>query len=65
MGYTAAGAAHHDIIISDPALTEHGFIKFSLPLNGNTTSTSVIVVHNTDKVMYSTFYKSDLDKTVN
>jgi hypothetical protein len=35
-----------------------------LPLNGN--ATAVMVVHNTDKskMMYPTFYKSDLDKTV-
>jgi len=54
---------HHDIIIDDPALTEHGFTKFSLPLNGNAT---VMIVHNIDKskMMYPKFYKSDLDKTV-
>jgi hypothetical protein len=53
----------YDIIITDPALTEHGFTRFSLPLNGNA---SVMVVHNIDKskMMYPTFYKSDLDKTV-
>jgi hypothetical protein len=54
---------HHDIVIEDPALTEHGFTKFSLPLNGNAT---VMIVHNIDnsKMMYPKFYKSDLDKTV-
>lgn len=61
MGHTAT--EHYDIIIDDPALTEHGFTKFSLPLNGNAT---VMIVHNIakTKMMYSKFYKSDLDKTV-
>jgi hypothetical protein len=65
MGYTAA-SKHHDIIIDDPALTEHGFTKFSLPLNGGNATAAVMVVHNTDKskMMYPNFYKSDLDKTV-
>jgi ABC-type uncharacterized transport system ATPase subunit len=46
-------------------LTKHGFTKFTLPMNGNATAT-VMVVHNTDrsKMMYPTFYKSDLDKTI-
>jgi hypothetical protein len=54
---------HNDIIIDDPALTEHGFTKFSLPPNGNAT---VMIVHNIDKskMMYPKFYKSDLDRTV-
>ena len=62
MGHTAA-SKHHDIIIDDPVLTDHGFTKISLPLNSNST---VMVVHNTDKskMMYPKFYKSDLDKTV-
>jgi hypothetical protein len=67
MGYTTESKCH-DIKIDDPALTEHGFTRFSLPLNGGnaTTTTSVMVVHNTDKskMMYPNFYKSDLDKTV-
>jgi hypothetical protein len=65
MGHTAAASKHHDIIITDPELTEHGFTKFSLPLNGGN-ATAVMVVHNTDKskMMYPTFYRSDLDKTV-
>ena len=64
MGHTVA-SKHHDIIIDDQALTEHGFTKFSLPLNGGN-ATAVMVVHNTDKskMMYPTFYKSDLDKRV-
>jgi hypothetical protein len=58
MGHTAtAESKHHDIIIDDPELIEHGFTKFSLPLNGNGT---MMVVHNTDKrkMMYPAFYKS-------
>jgi hypothetical protein len=60
---------HYEIIIDDPALTKHGFRKFLLPLNGNgngTVAGARMVVHNTDKskMMYPTFYKSDLDKTV-
>jgi hypothetical protein len=60
-----AASKHHDIIITDPKLTEHGFTKFSLPFNGNATA-AVMVVHNTDKskMMYPPFYKADLDKTV-
>ena len=63
MDHTAAESKYYDIIIDDPALTQHGFTKFSLPLNGNAT---IMVVNNTDKskMMYPTFYKSDLDKTV-
>ena len=65
MGSTAAAgeSKHHDIIIDDTALTEQGFTKFSLHLNGNGTK---MVVHNADKrkMMYPDFYKSDLDKTV-
>jgi hypothetical protein len=70
MGYAAtpSTSAHHDIIIDDPALTEHGFTKFSLPLKGGNRNgtTSVMVVHNIDKskMMYPKFYKSDIDKTV-
>ena len=61
MGYLGA-SKDYDIIINDPTLTEHGFTKFSLPLNGNT----VMAVHNTDKskMMYPKFYISDLQKTV-
>jgi hypothetical protein len=55
---------HYDIIIDDPALREHGFTKFSLPLNGN--GTKMVVHNNIDKrkMMYPAFYKSDLDKSV-
>jgi hypothetical protein len=65
MGYTAE-SKHHDIIIDDPALTKHGFTRFSLPLNGNGNATAIMVVHNKDKskMMYPKFYKSDLNKTV-
>jgi hypothetical protein len=60
---------YYEIIIDDPVLTEHGFTKFSLPLNSNgngKAAATKMVVHNTDKfkMMYPTFYKSDLDKTV-
>jgi hypothetical protein len=58
----------YEIIIDDPILTEHGFTKFSLPLNGNGNgNASIMVVHNTDKskMMYTAFYKSDLDSTCN
>src|SRR5919202_427612 len=63
MGHTTVASKYYDIIIDDPVLTGHGFTKFSLPLNGNAT---VMVVHNADKskMMYPTFYKSDLDNTV-
>jgi hypothetical protein len=64
MGY-AVESKDYDIIIDDPALTKHGFTRFSLPLNCNGNA-AVMVVHNKDKskMMYPTFYKSDLDKTV-
>jgi hypothetical protein len=62
---------YHEIVIDDPVLTEHGFTKFSLPLNGNgkgngKAAATKMVVHNTDKskMMYPIFYKSDLSKTV-
>jgi hypothetical protein len=64
---------YYEILIDDPALTEHGFTRILLPLNGNgkgkgtaAASTVKMVVSNTDKrkMMYPTFYKSDLDKTV-
>jgi hypothetical protein len=62
-----APSKDYDIIITDPALTQYGFTKFTLPLNGgNATAAAVMIVHNTDKskMMYPNFYKSNLDKTV-
>jgi hypothetical protein len=61
----ATNGNYYEIIIDDPTLTEHGFTKFSLPFNGNSTAARM-VVHNTDKskMMYPTFYKSDLGKTM-
>jgi hypothetical protein len=58
---------YYEIIIDDPVLTKHGFTKFSLPLNGKGKAAATkMVVHNTDKskMMYPTFYKYDLGKTV-
>lgn len=60
---------YYEIIIDDPVLNEHGFTKFSLPLNGNgndKAAATKMVVHNTDKsrMMYPTLYKYDLDKTM-
>jgi hypothetical protein len=62
MDHTAENE-HYDVMIDDPVLTKHGFTKFSLPLNGKATR---MVVHNTvkSKMMYPTFYESDLGKTV-
>jgi hypothetical protein len=55
---------YHDITIDDPALTEYGFTKFSLPLDDNA---SRMVVYN-DKdpslITYPEFDKHDLNKSV-
>lgn len=58
-----------DIEINDLALNESGFTKFSLPLNGNSSSgsnTTMMTLWHEDsaKIIYCHFYKSDLDRSV-
>jgi hypothetical protein len=61
---SARGTDYYDIVIDDPALTEYGFVKFSLPVDGNALR---MIVHN-DKdpsmIIYPEFDRHDLDKSV-
>jgi hypothetical protein len=60
----SAGTEYHDVIINDPLLTEHGFTKFKLPLNGN--AIKMILDNDKDRslITYVDFDKHDLDKSV-
>src|SRR4051812_18910641 len=61
---SAAGTEYHDIIIEDPVLTEHGFTKFRLPVNGN--ALRMIVDNSKDPSLktYPKFDKHDINKSV-
>jgi hypothetical protein len=55
---------YHDVIIDDPVLTEHGFIKFRLPVNGNALRMEVYNDKYPSLIIYPKFDKHDIDKSV-
>jgi hypothetical protein len=55
---------YHDIIIDDPILTEHGYTKFRLPINGNALRMEVYNDKDPSLIMYPKFDKHDIDKSV-
>jgi hypothetical protein len=59
-----AGTEYYDVVIDDPVLTEHGFTKFRLPLNGN--AIKMILDNDKDRSMitYIDFDKHNLDRSV-
>jgi hypothetical protein len=59
-----AGTEYHDVVIDDPVLTDYGFTKFKLPLNGN--AIKMILYNDKDPSMitYVDFDKHNLDKSV-
>src|SRR5919201_5274680 len=61
---SAPGTEYYDIPITDPLLTDYGFSKFSLPLNGN--ALKMILYNDVDKslITYIDFDRHNLDKSV-
>jgi hypothetical protein len=60
----SAGTEYHDVIINDPLLTEHGFTKFKLPLNGNAIKMILYNDKDSSMITYVDFDKHNLDKSV-
>ena len=54
----------HDITIDDPVLTEYGFTKFSLPVNGNELKMVLYNDKDPSMITYVDFDKHDLTKSV-
>jgi hypothetical protein len=61
---SSPGTEYYDILIDDPALTEYGFTRFRLPVNGN--AIKMILDNDKDKSMitYVDFDRHDLGKSV-
>jgi hypothetical protein len=61
---SAPETEYHDILIDDPALTEYGFTKFSLPVNGNALRMVVYNQKDPSLITYPEFDRHDLNKSV-
>jgi hypothetical protein len=61
---SSPGTEYYDIPIDDPALTEYGFTKFRLPVNGN--AIKMILDNDKDRLLitYLDFDRHDLGKSV-
>jgi hypothetical protein len=61
---SAPGTEYYDIPIEDPALTEYGFTRFRLPINGNATKMILDNDKDSSLITYVDFDSHDLGKSV-
>jgi hypothetical protein len=59
-----AGTEYQEILIDDPMLSDHGFTKFRLPLNGDAIKMILCNDKDPSMIMYVDFDKHNLDKSV-
>jgi hypothetical protein len=60
----SVGTEYHDVIINDPLLTEHGFTKFKLPIDGNAIKMILYNDKDPSMIIYIDFDRHNLDKSV-